>query len=192
MQQKFIVAPLALVMAIAVFYSCKTASSEQTETTIISNDNLVKRGSYLITTMGCDDCHSPKQMGPHGPEIIDSLRLSGYPANRPVAKIDTGTMKNGWVLLGADLTSAAGPWGLSFAANLTSDETGIGSWKEDNFRKALTQGKWKGMDNSRMLLPPMPWNNFTHLKDEDLKALFAFLKSTKPVKNVVPAPKAPG
>jgi hypothetical protein len=37
----------------------------------------------------------------------------------------------------------------------------------------------------------MPWQNYIGMKDEDLKAVFAYLKSTKPVKNVVPSPIAP-
>lgn len=173
----------------AIIISCNTSTVKSTEPVAISNDSLVKKGAYLVGVMGCDDCHSPKKMGAHGPEIIDSLRLSGYPANRPVAKIDMESIKNGWALLGADLTSAAGPWGLSFAANITNDESGIGSWNEGNFKKALTEGKWKGIEGTRMLLPPMPWANYRNLKEEDLKAIFAFLKSTKPVKNVVPDAK---
>ena len=88
-----------------------------------------------------------------------------------------------------DMTAAAGPWGISFAANLTPDETGIGSWTFEQFKTAMTQGKYKGMENGRPLLPPMPWFNFTEMKDEDLRAIFAYLKSIKPVKNVVPPPK---
>jgi hypothetical protein len=42
------------------------------------------------------------------------------------------------------------------------------------------------LDEGRPLLPPMPWFNYTNIKDEDLKAIFAYLKSTKPVRNVVP------
>lgn len=56
---------------------------------------------------------------------------------------------------------------------------------------ALRKGKYKGLENARDLLPPMPWFNFSHLTDEDLKAMFAYLKSTKPVNNVVPPPIPP-
>jgi hypothetical protein len=90
-----------------------------------------------------------------------------------------------------DLTAATGPWGTSYAANISSDATGIGNWTEAQFIKCMREGKLKGMDNARPLLPPMPWPNFAKLTDTDLKAIFAFLKSTKPVDNVVPAPKAP-
>jgi hypothetical protein len=58
--------------------------------------------------------------------------------------------------------------------------------QKPQFKKALSEGKYKGLDGNRMLLPHMPWQNYRNIKDEDLKAVFAFLKSTKPVKNVVP------
>lgn len=178
-----------MVVIAAIIISCNSTTAKTGETLAVSKDSLIKKGAYLVTIMGCDDCHSPKKMGPKGPEMIPELRLSGYPADRPVAKVDTSVIKKGWSLLGTDFTSAAGAWGISFAANITSDETGIGNWNETNFKKAITEGKWKGLDNGRMLLPPMPWYNFRNLTDEDLKAIFTFLKSTKPVKNVVPAAK---
>lgn len=87
-----------------------------------------------------------------------------------------------------DLTAAAGPWGISYAANITSDETGIGAWKEEQFKKSVREGKLKGLDGARPLLPPMPWQNFRKLTDLDLKAIYTFLQSTTPVKNVVPQP----
>lgn len=87
-----------------------------------------------------------------------------------------------------DMTAAAGPWGISFAANLTPHETGIGNWTFDQFKTAMTQGKYKVMANGRPLLPAMPWFNYTEMKDEDLQAVFAYLKSLKPVENVVPSP----
>jgi hypothetical protein len=150
-------------------------------------DQLEKRGEYLVTIMGCNDCHSPKSMGPQGPQLIPELILSGYPADRPQLKVEPAALKKGWVLLSGDLTSAVGPWGVSFAANLTSDPTGIGSWTEENFKRALKEGKYKGMPGGRTLLPPMPWQNFANISDEDVSAIFAYLKSTKPVRNVVPA-----
>lgn len=88
-------------------------------------------------------------------------------------------------------TAIAGPWGVSYAANLTSDETGIGNWTEQQFFKAFRQGKYKGLDNSRTLLPPMPWQMYSQVTDADVSAIFAYLKSTTPVDNVVPAAVAP-
>lgn len=87
-----------------------------------------------------------------------------------------------------DLTAAAGPWGITFAGNLTPDATGIGNWTEEQFKKALTQGKFKGLDNTRLLLPPMPWLNYAEMKDEDIHSIFTYLKSISPVENTVPTP----
>ena len=132
-----------------------------------------------------------KKMGPQGPELETDLRLSGYPSSRPLPPVDKKVISNGWALFNGDLTVGVGPWGASFAANLTSDSTGIGNWTDFQFKKALREGKSKGLENGRPILPPMPWQNYKNLKDEDVEAIFAFLKSTKPVKNVPPAPKSP-
>jgi len=152
---------------------------------------MVKRGEYLVASIGCDDCHSPKKMGPHGPEVDLELRFSGYPAGRPLATWDTNTTKS-WALFNQDLTACVGPWGVSFAGNITSDATGIGNWTEQQFVKCLREGKWKGLDSARPLMPPMPWQNFRKLTDEDLKSIYHFLKTTKPVNNTVPAWMPPG
>jgi len=154
-------------------------------------EQIVKRGEYLVTIMGCNDCHSPKKMGPDGPQLIPELLLSGYPADRPLPKLDKKALAGSWILLNGDLTAAAGPWGISFAANLTSDQSGIGNWTEEGFKTALKEGWYKGIDGTRKLLPPMPWENFKNISDEDVSAIFAYLKSTKPVSNVVPDALAP-
>ncbi|HNU89433.1 MAG TPA: c-type cytochrome [Ferruginibacter sp.] len=182
-----IIAAVALTVSVI---SCDNTKENTTASQTISNDSLVKRGSYLVNAMGCDDCHSPKKMGQHGPEVIPELRFSGYPSDRPVGKVDSSVIKNGWTLFGPDFTNAAGPWGVSFAANISSDETGIGTWSEAQFLTAIRKGKYKGLEGSRDLLPPMPWSMYRNLNDTDLKSIFAFLKSTPPVKNMVPAPKA--
>lgn len=185
--KKLILSGAAVVILLFVgAVACTDSAADQKTTASASNDDLVTHGEYLVNTLGCDDCHSPKRMGPQGPEIIPELRLSGYQANNPLVEADSNTLKKGWVLFSPDLTSAVGPWGRSFAANLTSDGTGIGNWKEEQFIKAIREGKYKGLDNSRPLMPPMPWFNYRHLSDQDLKSLFAYLKSTKPVNNLVP------
>ena len=161
------------------------------ETVVPTDAQLIQKGEYLVTISGCNDCHSPKEMGPQGPMIIAGLMLSGYPAERPVSKADPGVIKKGWSLVNEDFTAYAGMWGISFGANLTSDQTGIGNWTEDNFKRALKEGRYKGIEGSRMLLPPMPWTNFIKMTDEDVRAIFLYLKSTNPVSNVVPLPVAP-
>jgi cytochrome c553 len=182
---------LCAIAAGIVLFSC-TQSTVQTSQAgqPLSKDSLVKRGHYLVSVIGCGDCHSPKKMGLHGPEEDTSRLLSGHPSYVPLAFVDTAAAKN-WLMFNGMLTAAVGPWGISFSANLTSDSTGIGSWTEEQFATALRKGKAKGLVNNRDLLPPMPWTNFSNLNDDDLKAIFAYLKTTRPVKNVVPAPIPP-
>ena len=154
----------------------------------LSEKEFQQRGEYLVNSIGCMDCHSPKKMGEKGPEVIAELHLSGYTSNRKLPKIDTANLKNGWMLMNDDLTAAVGPWGISFASNITSDDTGIGNWSFEQFKIAITKGKFKGLENGRSLLPPMPWQNFANLTNEDLKAIYTYLQSTNPVENVVPNP----
>ena len=89
------------------------------------------------------------------------------------------------------LTAWVGPWGVSYAANLTPDETGIGNWEEKNFFTAIREGKYKGIPTGRPLLPPMPWDMYSHMTDDELKAIFAYLKSINPISNAVPPPQPP-
>lgn len=189
MQNKFIIIGVAFIVAAGTIIACNSSAANEKERKPLSQEELVQRGSYLVNAIGCDDCHSPKKMGPNGPEVIPDLRFSGYPSERPLQKVDTNSVKNGWSMFGSDFTSTFGPWGISFAANITSDATGIGNWKEEQFIKAIREGKSKGLEGNRSLLPPMPWFVYRNFSDEDLSAIFAYLKSTKPVKNIVPATK---
>lgn len=182
------VAAITIIIAV-VFIACSDSSaSEKKKSIAMTEAEKIQRGAYLVNGIGCDDCHSPKKITATGFEIIPELRLSGYQSANASPKADSNVVKQGWLLFGSDLTTAVGPWGQSFAANLTSDATGIGNWKEEQFIKAIREGKYKGLDNTRPLLPPMPWFVYKNLSDDDLKSIFAFLKSTKPVKNVVPTP----
>ncbi len=147
----------------------------------------IERGRYLVQIMGCRDCHSPKIMTPQGPAIDVSRDLSGHPSDLPTGNIDKESLKD-WVLFNGMSTAAVGPWGISYSANLSSDETGIGNWTEEQFLIALTEGKSKGIRTARPLLPPMPWQNYVNIEKADAVAMFAYLKSTVPVKNVVPQP----
>lgn len=101
-------------------------------------------------------------------------------------------------MVGAGTNTAwAGPWGISYTANITPDQkTGIGLWTEDMFIGAMRTGKQMG--NGRPILPPMPWNWYAKMTDDDLKSIFMYLKSIPPIDNAVPAaviapmPAAPG
>ena len=129
-------------------------------------------------------------MGPRGPEIIPELRFSGFQTSAPLPPLDTTVIGKGWAVFNADLTYAAGPWGTSYSSNISGDASGMGTWTEEQFIKALREGKLKGKDDTRMIMPPMPWQNFAKLSDHDLKSIYAFLKASQPVKNLVPLSKA--
>jgi hypothetical protein len=190
MRKQILLAAILAATGITAFVACTgTNANEKKAAHVMSNAEMVKRGEYLVSIIGCDDCHSPKKIGPHGLELIPELRLSGYPSDRPIQNADSNVVKQGWAMFGGDFTSAAGPWGMSFAANITSDATGIGNWKEEQFIKAIREGKYKGLDGTRPLLEPMPWFVYMNMTDDDLKSIFAYLKTTKPVKNIVPSPK---
>lgn len=149
----------------------------------------IARGQYLVGIMGCDDCHTPMKMGAKGPEPDFSRRLSGHPQGMKVPKPAPIDPK-GWIWAGnATNTAYAGPWGISYAPNLTSDATGIGSWTEANFVKAIQEGKHLGV--GRPIAPPMPWPAFRHATEDDLKAVFAYLKTVPPVKNQAPEYEPP-
>ncbi|CAN5791147.1 hypothetical protein BH10BAC2_BH10BAC2_47280 [soil metagenome] len=184
-----IFAAIIVITGAAITVSCNSKADAKSNTEFNTTDftpQQIKHGEYLVTIMGCDDCHSPKVFGPNGPEVDLSRRLSGHPSDMITPYADTSALKS-WVLFAQDLTAYAGAWGTSFSANLTSDSTGIGLWKFEQFKKAIREGKYKGLDGTRPLLPPMPWQQYKKASDEDLRDIFAFLKSTKPVKNVVPA-----
>jgi hypothetical protein len=163
----------------------------QSQKTAANKPELVKRGEYLVMIGGCNDCHSPKIFTDRGPEPDPKRLMSGHPAGTKLASIDPAMIGPGkWMLTNDDLTGWVGSWGMSFAANLTPDvQTGIGLWTEDIFIKALRTGKHMGA--GRPILPPMPWPNLAGATDEDLQAIFAYLKSLPPVKNTVPAPISP-
>lgn len=189
MKKAYMLLPGVLISFI-IINGCNQSSEQNQDKPQMSQEEMVKHGEYLVTTIGCGDCHTPKKMGPMGPEPDPELHLSGHRADQPIGPIDKSILGD-WALMNHDLTAAVGPWGVSFAANLTSDETGIGTWTLDQFKKAIREGKFKGKDDSRPLLPPMPWQNFAQLTDEDLTAIFVYLKSTKPISNVVPAAITP-
>lgn len=150
----------------------------------------IERGAYLVKAMMCNDCHTPFTAGPRGPEPDMSRALTGHPADLvlpPPPVLPEGP----WVWMGAATNTAfAGPWGVSFTANLTPDEeTGLGRWTEAMFIATMRTGRHEG--KGRPVLPPMPWPFIGTLTDDDLKAVFAYLQSLPPVRNRVPAPIDP-
>ena len=79
------------------------------------------------------------------------------------------------------------PFGTIYSSNITPDaETGIGSWSEEAFRRALRDGVDR---KGRHLYPAFPYDYFTHLTDDDIHALYAFIITRDPVHSESPANK---
>ena len=149
----------------------------------------VELGKHLVITAGCNDCHTPLKMGERGPEPDMSRMLSGHPEflQMPPAPRPQGP----WMVSAAATNTAwAGPWGVSFTANLTPDkETGLGAWTEENFKQTIRTGRHLG--RGREVLPPMPIPMYKNFTDDELKAIFTYLQSIPAVKNRVPVPLPP-
>lgn len=184
----FVLTPLGLLLFFGGCLLDKNPQRVAMASMDLISDDLVEQGAYLVKVIGCDHCHTPKKMTPQGPVPDLDRWMMGYPSEDKLPEIRTEAVEPGkWVLMNGDLTASVGPWGVSFGANLTPDPTGIGNWSFDQFKNALTEGQFKGMDNTRPLMPPMPWQSYRELKENDLKAIFAYLQSIKPIENVVPA-----
>ncbi len=74
-----------------------------------------------------------------------------------------------------------GPWGTATSENITPDKTGISYYNEQLFIEAMRTGSVMG----RQLNSIMLWDSYRHMSDEDLKAIFAYLRTVKPVQNRV-------
>ena len=149
----------------------------------------VARGQYVVTTSGCNDCHTPWILGPKGPEPDMSRMLSGHPQEMAIPPAPQPPAP--WQMTAlATNTAWSGPWGVSFTANLTPDpETGLGKWTFRNFKDTIRTGRHMG--RGRAILPPMPIPMYKHFTDEDLEAIYAYLQSIPAVRNRVPEPLPP-
>ena len=175
---------LFLAMAVLLLSNCspETISSAPANLSAIQR---VERGKYLVTAIGCNDCHTPLKMTDQGPVPDMTRMLSGHPSSLKMPR--PPQLKPGpWVAVSAGTNTAfAGPWGVTFAANLTPDQnSGLGIWTEGMFVRAIRTGRHMG--TSRQINPPMPWGAFRNLNDEDLKAIYAYLRSIPPIVNLVP------
>jgi hypothetical protein len=179
----WVIAGVALVGAAG--FSATQVNVARPSTADATAQARLERGTYLVRAMGCNDCHTPWKMTEHGPEPDMTRALTGHPEEvGPLQPAEHG--KGPWVWSGAATNTAfSGPWGISYAANLTPDQnTGLGIWTEEMFVKAIRTGRHMGV--SRPIMPPMPWPMFRNLNDEDLKSIYAYLRSIKPVTNHVP------
>jgi mono/diheme cytochrome c family protein len=182
MKTKYLILPTILAIGTVALIAGSTAKPEANPQT------RIQRGEYLVRFGDCSACHTPLKFGADGPEPDMARFLSGHPED---TKLPPPDLKPGpWFASTAGMTAWAGPWGISYAANLTPDRnSGLGVWTEEMFISAMRTGKHMGA--GRPILPPMPWQASAGLSDEDLKAIFAYLRSLRPIANQVPTPIGP-
>jgi hypothetical protein len=177
---------LALFVTVCVTPALLILASEKTKKP--ANGDPVARGKYLVSFGGCNDCHTPLKLTSKGPAPDMARMLSGHPHD---TKLPVPDLKPGpWFAATAGMTAWTGPWGITYAANLTPDiNTGLGIWTEDMFLTAMRTGRHIGA--GREILPPMPWQNLAALNDNDLKAIYAYLRTIPAIQNPVPTPVSP-
>jgi hypothetical protein len=185
---EYLVLATAVASTIAVSLPAR-AQSGSAELKAETTAEKIARGKYLVTTSGCHDCHTPWVMGPKGPEPDMTRALSGHPQDMvlpPPPKVEAP-----WVMTAAATNTAwAGPWGISYTANLTPDpETGLGKWTLRNFVETIRTGRHMG--RGREVLPPMPVQVYRNWTDADFEAVFSYLRSIPAIKNRVPEPLPP-
>ena len=189
MNHKTLISIATLIISIIACNDKKSENPKEIDKVAL-NQQLVDRGKYMVDVLGCADCHTPKKMGAHGPENDMARYLMGFDSSESLPPVPENLPIGPWVLFKGDLTAAVGPWGTSYAGNLTPHETGIGNWSLKQFSKALRESKYKGLDNTRPMMPPMP-RHYAYLTDEDIEAVFMYLKSIEPIENVVPGYQPP-
>ncbi|MGE0746699.1 MAG: cytochrome c [Rhodospirillales bacterium] len=125
----------------------------------VPKTDKVAYGAYLAGPLGhCIECHTPMDKGRR--QYSDHLGAGGQPF--------------------------AGPWGVTVAANITSDRaTGIGSWTDAEIKTAITSGV---RPNGEKLRPPMAYELYKSVSAEDMDAIVAYLRTIRPLANVVKEP----
>ncbi len=183
---------VAVCLICCIFYRCTTDTATNTTATDSSSAKTmyggyasqVQWGGHLVLISGCNDCHTPKKMTNKGPVDDTSLMLSGHAAQASIPVLMPDQVAKGMAAT-YDLTAWHGPWGTSYTANLTPDSTGLGAWTEHQFLTCIRKGLFQGIEGSRPIMPPMPIASINSMTDDELKAIFAFLKTIKPIHNVV-------
>lgn len=176
-----------------VSFSCSSEGEEAytPETKYGSYETEIAYGQHLVIIGGCNDCHTPKKLTDQGMVPDESLALSGHISAMPAPDIDRKMVESKGLAVTNTLTAWVGPWGISYARNLTPDSTGIGAWSLEQFTRSLREGKLGGLAEGRRMLPPMPWQDIGQMTDDEISAVYAYLKSIKPIHNVVPNAQPP-
>lgn len=125
----------------------------------------------ILTPLPAPDLSDPVKRGAH------LVTLAGCSDCHTPA--ERGQPLAGMYLAGGQIFD--GPWGKVATANLTPDASGIPYYDEVLFVQTIRTGYVK----ARPLNSIMPWHVYRNMTDEDLKAIFAYLKTLKPVKHLV-------
>ena len=149
-----------------------------------SQGDMVQRGKYLVDAVAaCGHCHTPRVRA----DYDMNMYLAGHPAGQPAPRYNFRMIEQGILMVTTPQFSAfSGAFGTSFATNLTPDkETGLGEWTEEMFIGAMRTGHHQGVESNRKISPPMPVKHYAQMNDEDLKAIWAYLRTIKPIRNEV-------
>lgn len=123
-------------------------------TLAVRAETPLERGTYLMQSIvACGNCHTPKDRD--GKPMADRELAGGFVINAPIFH--------------------------SVSPNITPDkETGIGNWTDDQIVDAIRNGK---RPDGTIIGPPMPIEYYRNLSDSDARAIVAYLRTVKPIKN---------
>lgn len=138
-----------------------TIPTKATLTKMPSPTEKVKYGGYLVNAAGCLDCHTQFEKG----EFVAGTEFGG---GRAFLFPDGSIVRS---------------------ANITPDEKGIGLWSEDFFVSTF-RSRSDSLTLSVKLKPGefntlMPWSMYGKMKEDDLRAIYAYLKTVKPIADSV-------
>ncbi len=154
--------------------ACALNSTQETLPSDWEQASYFERGNYLVNHLGeCIGCHTPRSADGQSDR---SLFLSGVPAKYVGVKEGP-----------SQVAGFPGPRGARvYAKNLTPDmDTGIGKWSEEQFVKTFKTGIRP--DGVKYAVTPMEWNIYGNMKEEDVRAIYRYLRTIKPISNKVPA-----
>jgi len=176
--KKQIVISLAFVLVLMSMLAFATsAGASQT-----LQDDLVAHGKYIVSIVGCADCHTPPKAEYQDPTKFtpEQLQILSFHASESLDESK---------LLAGGRPFDLGPAGILFTPNLTPDkETGLGAWTDEEIKRAIKTGV---AHDGRILFPVMPYHVFSGMADTDVDAVVAYLRSVKAVKNYIPESKIP-
>jgi mono/diheme cytochrome c family protein len=158
----YLVLTIVLFVVVALVYTkfALPKVKEATNLKVEGTPEQIRRGDYLANNvLNCVDCHSERDFSFFG---------------GPIKK---GTEGQGGHLFDESL----GLPGKLYARNITPHN--LSSWSDGEIYRLLTTGVRK---NGEPVFSFMPYENYRHLDEEDLKSVIAYIRTLKPIENTVP------